>query len=1359
MFIDRSILKAFLLRTLVLLFLILGYSALAFAQEGGGGGGGAGGAGGGGAGGGGGANSGALGTVVPNDGLQTGAFDVREDYRRANKLSIPFGPPTRRNPEGLDEVVKRESIGPATVDHGSPVYSWPVVIPTATSAVPTRRDMGITKNRLHTFGLPVSDTQYQMIHRMNQQIMLEEMFDPERIMWLGACIGTSQIQDASNSFANVVRQQAASAIDYVSCPFSNFTAEKGNRWNRIHDQLFMPMAFLLLLPGAMLAQVRVIVTAGMPIAGKESSPFEGIIRSIVAVFLIPATYLVVNYGVDLNNSITITIDSNYTRIFHSNMYKDALCFMIKAFPLRQAHENRNGLYKDVVSWEGNNNTPAAGLEARSLRVKIEDPCTGQFESDPDRADEQAPFISIGQRFVTNSANVVLAMTWNILCAFQIVFLMYLFLVGPIIAALWVYPNDTLRGALPGWVEGVITLSFWGLFWNTTVLLMACFRGIDDTGSIIASAILFLSVNSVKFAFDFAGLVKEAAGKAAGQANDFAQKMSQDAKPGVAGGAGGHGGGGGGGGHPHSSGPRIHGGGGGGGGGGGAAGLAHSGAGPHAGEAGKHAGGVAGGSIGEMAGAKATGGGDFQVGGTIPLNAEAGQDTGTGTGANTGTGAQDTSASRGLEQASSGSSDSTGSATGSSADSGSVSTDGPIVQAPSSAIPINPPDMNVMSSSSTSSFDSSNTFNSSVAGGAPDGRIGGGDGGTSINQSSANFNSQMSAGDQSISNINQQSMMNQSSQSGQGASAGGSGFDLGLDDKGGQNPFTQDLISELNQSNLSQSESMPDSMTGTTAGGGYNLPQDSAQAGANLPQGFMPIMDNVNSAIGNAGAALMMPGAAAGQGLPVNPEAVSGLTNLAREMTEVGPQLNQMSPQQAQQTMEGWQQKADTLSNQIYSAQQPVNAESYARMTNDIAQAQQGISQFQQSYTASQDGASSGYYNSASYSPPGTTDGSGSTQGYAGQSYGSAQGYQQQSAPDQSYSSGQAAGSYQQQSAPDQAYSSGQAGSYQQQSAPDQSYGAGQGGYQQQSTPDQSYGAGQGGYQQQSTPDQSYGAGQGGYQQQSTPDQAYGAPGYSSSYPQDQSSSYYQQTAPQDPGSAYGQQQPYQQAPDQSYQQAQYQQPQQAPDQSYQQSQYQQQPQQAPDQSYQQAQYQQQPQQAPDQSTAGYSYGLPAPGGGETAPAPQSQEAYNPWGAAPSAPAQESQQHYQDQQQHYQDQAQHYQDQAQHYQDQAQHYQDQAQHYQDQQHSSAPSQSQASAPQQSHQLPPTPAPTLNRSIFEKPQGKPQDKPAAPQQQAPKEKEAPKHAEEPMKFNPLKQKAPPKKKPEDKGPPPPPPKQGS
>lgn len=362
------------------------------------------------------------------------------------------------------------------------------------------------------------------------------MLNPEAQAKIAQAEMQAQAQSAGNSCGEVEHNQSASAIDFCGKYLENFTVQGGNKWNQIRDHIFVPIGILLLLPGAVLTQVKAIVAAGTPVV-QPMNPFEGILRSIVAVFLIPCTYLVINYGIDVANSITYTINSEYTRLFGSDMYRDAICAQLRAFPVRQPSENRNA-YDLPTAVMGQalmgGTTPFAKLEATLYANKIDDPCAGLYILPQDRADEALPSSAIMAKLASNASNMALTTTWNILCAFQMAYLYYLWCVGPVVAGLWVWPMKQLRDALPSWVEGVITLCFWSLFWNTTVLLMACFRGVDETGTIIMSALNFLSTACVKFAFDFAGLVRAAGQEAA----KMAEQAMEAAKSGGGGGGGG-----------------------------------------------------------------------------------------------------------------------------------------------------------------------------------------------------------------------------------------------------------------------------------------------------------------------------------------------------------------------------------------------------------------------------------------------------------------------------------------------------------------------------------------------------------------------------------------------------------------------------------------------------------------------------------------------------------------------------------------------------------------------------------------------------------------------------------------------------
>jgi len=453
-----------------------------------------------------------------NDSNPGTASDIREDFYKRMKNAKSFSP---RKYGGEDVVVDEESKGPGVVKHAltGPVQVWPVFVKEAISKVPTMRDQGIQRWPLKTFGYPISDTQYQVLHRYDQNIMLEQLFDPEKVIWVINAMGMIQTQSAANSAANLARNQSSSAIEYAEKYLPNFTTQAGNRWNTIRDKLFVPMAVLLLLPGAVLAQVKAIVAQGSPLFG-DINPFEGIMRSIMAIFFIPATYLVVNYGIDVSNSMALTIRENYQRIFHSNMYKDAECAEKRAFGIRPKDSNDNGIFrKTKPTGKGAGDLQAwAAHERNSYDIYGPDPCKGGGGVN-DLADETTPVLMNISRVAVNVANVGLAGTWNVMCAFQLAYLHYLFLMGPIVAALWVWPIDAFRKALGSWIEGVLIICFWALFWNTTILLMACFRNVCVTGTVIMTALNVLSIYSVQHAFNFLGLVQAAGREAASAAQE------------------------------------------------------------------------------------------------------------------------------------------------------------------------------------------------------------------------------------------------------------------------------------------------------------------------------------------------------------------------------------------------------------------------------------------------------------------------------------------------------------------------------------------------------------------------------------------------------------------------------------------------------------------------------------------------------------------------------------------------------------------------------------------------------------------------------------------------------------------------
>ena len=302
----------------------------------------------------------------------------------------------------------------------------------ATNQLNTAKKQGVEMNGMQEKGITLT-SQEDFNNKMTAgQILGNRAQAPIEQMSGGQAQAMGQATGGANVAAEIGHNQAESAIGYTGTFLYNFTVNGGNEWNRIRDQIFVPMGILFLLPGAVISQTRAIMAAGNPVLG-QVNPFDGIFRSIVAIFLIPGTYLVMNYGIDVANSITHTISSEYSRLFGSDMYREALCHEIKAMPYRLPEENRNAIDLPMSSMGiplMGNFTPFAMLEAELIAVKIWDPCVGVYIVPEDRADEVVPAAVTATRLMANSSNAGLVTSWNILCAFQMAYLYYLWCVGP-----------------------------------------------------------------------------------------------------------------------------------------------------------------------------------------------------------------------------------------------------------------------------------------------------------------------------------------------------------------------------------------------------------------------------------------------------------------------------------------------------------------------------------------------------------------------------------------------------------------------------------------------------------------------------------------------------------------------------------------------------------------------------------------------------------------------------------------------------------------------------------------------------------------------------------------------------------------
>ncbi|MBZ0185192.1 MAG: hypothetical protein K8F91_02995 [Candidatus Obscuribacterales bacterium] len=215
---------------------------------------------------------------------------------------------------------------------------------------------------------------------------------------------------------------------------------------RMYESVYIPMAVLLLLPGAVLTQMKGYVSFGILGSSDEdsASPFAGILRGMIAVFLIPATQLILSYTIDVGNSMTYEV-SRYVNPVTIFLWADEQVFRA---PLENAiNQVLDPSTFPVLGKLSQGSEALSGVESQSTAtVMLQTLANGMAQS--------AAFGLV------------------MLCAFQITMVCYLMLLGPIAAALYAWPSgigQMFNRVFSVWVDAVINLSLWR-FWWTVVLL-------------------------------------------------------------------------------------------------------------------------------------------------------------------------------------------------------------------------------------------------------------------------------------------------------------------------------------------------------------------------------------------------------------------------------------------------------------------------------------------------------------------------------------------------------------------------------------------------------------------------------------------------------------------------------------------------------------------------------------------------------------------------------------------------------------------------------------------------------------------------------------------------------------------------
>lgn len=294
---------------------------------------------------------------------------------------------------------------------------------------------------------PVKTGQWALAEQVNKENFFQDIMSPQSQASAATAAAQSQCQGAGEAGAAGTVEGLEQALMVMFLPMStvNVANEAAGTpgstltpfrplsqaiWmvQRMYKQVFMPMAILLLLPGALILNLKVMIQAGVNKGGDEdsTSPFSAIMRSMIAVFLIPATQLIVSYASDIGSAMTHEV-SGATKVMA------------------------------LVAW------------AKTAMGESMTPLNGEAAGISNMAAGKAVFSA-----VMNTVSMTLAYGLLMLIAFQITIMCYLMCMGPIAAAFYVYPTGVGRLFKPvfaNWVDAVINIALWKFWWCVIVLCM------------------------------------------------------------------------------------------------------------------------------------------------------------------------------------------------------------------------------------------------------------------------------------------------------------------------------------------------------------------------------------------------------------------------------------------------------------------------------------------------------------------------------------------------------------------------------------------------------------------------------------------------------------------------------------------------------------------------------------------------------------------------------------------------------------------------------------------------------------------------------------------------------------------------
>jgi hypothetical protein len=344
-----------------------------------------------------------------------------------------------------------EYSNPLLNNFGGPKYPLPFRHTPPHNPLPVSMNPLSFSDTPYLTGAPASDLVQHALRLNASQRTAEKMLDPSFQSTQAAYQGTMQqaadatSSDAAGSFDSNLSSTSNPLINVANEMAATPTNGKDSKrtisqaiWivQEMYKRFFMPLALLLLLVGAVITQTANYV--GGTFLKNERGPFEGLLRASIAIFLIPATQLAVSYFIDFGNAMTD--------------------------PVKRAIDA-----KTITEWSRAITNPKQGM----TRAQIE------------RRDRAESTMSATTRAIYGSAHAILNSALMVLGVFQLVMVCYLFLLGPVAASMFAWPDcvgSLFRPVFANWLNALSNVVLWKFWWCTIILCMATrIHWLQDSG--------------------------------------------------------------------------------------------------------------------------------------------------------------------------------------------------------------------------------------------------------------------------------------------------------------------------------------------------------------------------------------------------------------------------------------------------------------------------------------------------------------------------------------------------------------------------------------------------------------------------------------------------------------------------------------------------------------------------------------------------------------------------------------------------------------------------------------------------------------------------------------------------------------